>query len=88
MQQFNKEDPIRWSRSNEYVAVKGMEGIGIEESVLYSEKQPLHEGGQEGSGVAKGAANRLADDPEAVTSYTNKEAIEGADEEEKPMSRL
>ena len=83
-----EDDPVRGSRSNDYVAVKGLEAIGMDESVLYSEKQPLDDG-EKGSGVAKGAANRLADDPEAITSYTNKKAMEGSDnEEDKPISSL
>ena len=84
------DDTNHGQRSNIYVAVPGeqsVEAIGLKESVLYSEKQPLQDTATNGS-AAKGAANRLADDPEAVTSYTNKKAVEASEEEEKPISSL
>jgi hypothetical protein len=86
---YDIEEPAHGQRSNDYVAVaadKNVEAIGLEESVLYSgsEKQPLQEPTKDGS-PPKGAANRLADDPAAVTSYTNKTAVEGGDD---PISSL
>ena len=87
---YEIEEAHTGQRSNDYIAVtaeKNVEAIGLEESVLYSDKQPLKEATKDGS-APKGAANRLADEPEAVTSYTNKTAVDGGDEEDNPISSL
>lgn len=80
-------DTVQNPRANDYMAVtaeKNVEAIGLEESILYSDQQPLKEA-EKGDSAVKGAANRLADDQEAVTSYTNQKALEGS---EVPISSL
>lgn len=82
-------------RSNIYVASppnQGIETISLEES---GKKKPPTTTEAEvttpmiGQNVTQGpagSANQLADDEDAVTSYTNKEAIEGSGDSDKVIS--
>lgn len=77
-------------RSNKYLPTeledKGGEVLSLVESGTAGEKTPLSDT-RKGS---VGAVNRLVDDKDAVTSYTNKEAMEASDEEDEkpPISSL
>ena len=82
-------------------ADKYVEAIGLVESGRSSSEKkqpagdtttvdtaPLNGQTTETPKPAIGAANQLADDKDAATSYTNKEAIEAADDEKPPISSL
>ena len=77
----------RQQRSNKYLPTpleeKSVDVLGLEESGSAGEKKPLADTKKAGSAI--GAVNQLADDKDAVTSYTNKAAVEASDEEGEKM---
>ena len=88
----NEAGTDQGGNSSKYQVSPNDEGIKLEESEHHSAKKPLTMG--ETAAVAdktvtSGPANPITDDKEAVTSYTNKEAVDGYDtENEKNITKL
>ena len=92
---FDVTEPVNERRSSKYLSnspESNVEGIDLEER---DEKKPIDDtdtsqptGTNDETAMQSpvGAANQLADDQDAVTTYTNKEAMEPSDEHDNTIS--